>query len=73
MLCEEAAAPPHRDPVRQLNAAVNAAVKHPKHLAAFEKGGLDPVGGTPDDLGRYQAAEILKWNGVVKAIKYVPE
>jgi tripartite-type tricarboxylate transporter receptor subunit TctC len=59
--------------VRQLNAAVNAAVKNPKLLATFEKAGLDPVGGTPEELARFQSAEILKWNGVVKAIKYVPE
>ena len=59
--------------VRQLNEAVNAALKHPKLLTTFQKGGLDPVGGTPDALARYQAAEIAKWANVVKAIKYVPE
>jgi tripartite-type tricarboxylate transporter receptor subunit TctC len=58
--------------VRQLNAAVNAAVKRPNLLATFEKAGLDSIGGTPEELARYQSAEILKWSGVVKAIKYVP-
>jgi tripartite-type tricarboxylate transporter receptor subunit TctC len=59
--------------VRQLNDAVNAALKNPKLLTTFQKAGLDPVGGTPDSLARYQAAEIAKWANVVKAIKYVPE
>ena len=59
--------------VRQLNEAVNAALKNPKLLTTFQKAGLDPVGGTPEDLARYQAAEIAKWANVVKTIKYVPE
>lgn len=59
--------------VRQLNEAVNAALKNQKLLATFQKAGLDPVGGTPEALARYQAAEIAKWANVVKAIKYVPE
>ena len=59
--------------VRQLNEAANAALKNPKLLATFQKAGLDPVGGTPEDLARYQAAEIAKWANVVKTIKYVPE
>jgi tripartite-type tricarboxylate transporter receptor subunit TctC len=42
-------------------------------LATFQKAGLDPVGGTPEALARYQAAEIAKWANVVKALKYVPE
>ena len=59
--------------VRQLNESVNAALKHPKLLATFQKAGLDPVGGTPEALARYQSAEIAKWAEVVKTIKYVPE
>jgi len=39
----------------------------------FQKAGLDPVGGTPEDLAKYQTAEIAKWNNVVKTIGYVPE
>ncbi|MBK0393763.1 tripartite tricarboxylate transporter substrate binding protein [Ramlibacter sp. CrO1] len=59
--------------VKQLNDAVNAGLKNAKLLTTFEKAGLDPVGGTPDSLARYQAAEIAKWADVVKTIKYVPE
>lgn len=59
--------------VRQLNEAISAAMKHPKLLATFQKAGLDPVGGTPEDLARYQSAEIAKWAKVVKTINFVPE
>jgi tripartite-type tricarboxylate transporter receptor subunit TctC len=59
--------------VRQLNEAINAALKHPKLLTTFQKAGLDPVGGTAEELARYQSAEIAKWANVVKTIKYVPE
>lgn len=59
--------------VQQLNEAVNAALKHPGLVGVFEKAGLEPVGGTPDALARYQAAEIAKWANVVKTIGYVPE
>lgn len=59
--------------VRRLNEAINAGLKNPKLLGTFEKAGLDPVGGSPEDLARYQNAEIAKWAKVVKTIKYVPE
>lgn len=59
--------------VRKLNEAINEALKHPDLLSTFQKAGLDPVGGTPEDLAKYQTAEIAKWSNVVKTIGYVPE
>ncbi len=59
--------------VRKLNEAINEALKHPDLLSTFQKAGLDPVGGTPEDLAKYQTAEIAKWRNVVKTIGYVPE
>lgn len=59
--------------VRKLNEAINKALKHPDLLSTFQKAGLDPVGGTPEDLAKYQTAEIAKWSNVVKTIGYVPE
>ena len=59
--------------VRKLNEAINDALKHPDLLSTFQKAGLDPVGGTPEDLAKYQTAEIAKWSNVVKTIGYVPE
>jgi len=61
------------DIVRKLNEAINEALKHPELLSTFQKAGLDPVGGTPEDLAKYQTAEIAKWSNVVKTIGYVPE
>ena len=61
------------DVVRQLNQAANAGLRDARLLATFQKAGLDPVGGTPEALARYQAEDIAKWANVVKAIKYVPE
>lgn len=61
------------DIVRKLNEAINEALKHPDLLSTFQKAGLDPVGGTPEDLAKYQTAEIAKWGNVVKTIGYVPE
>lgn len=59
--------------VRKLNEAINEALKHPDLLSTFQKAGLDPVGGTSEDLAKYQTAEIAKWSNVVKTIGYVPE
>ena len=59
--------------VNKLNAAANKALKSPALLETFEKAGLEPQGGTPQDLASYQAREIDKWALVVKTIGYVPE
>lgn len=59
--------------VRKLNEAINEALKHPDLLSTFQKAGLDPVGGTSEELAQYQAAEIAKWSNVVKTIGYIPE
>ena len=59
--------------VAKLNTAANQALKNPALLETFKKAGLDPQGGTPQDLASYQAREIAKWAGVVKTIGYVPE
>lgn len=61
------------DIVAKLNTAANQALKNPALLETFKKAGLDPQGGTPQDLASYQAKEIAKWADVVKTIGYVPE
>ena len=38
--------------VARLNAEMNKALKDPKLLDTFTKGAVEPVGGTPDDLGK---------------------
>jgi tripartite-type tricarboxylate transporter receptor subunit TctC len=59
--------------VARLNEAINAALKDPELLKTFAKAGLEPVGGTPEELAKYQSAELVKWRKVVKTIGYVPE
>jgi tripartite-type tricarboxylate transporter receptor subunit TctC len=56
------------DIVAKLNTAANQALKNPALLETFKKAGLDPQGGTPQDLASYQAREIAKWADVVKTI-----
>lgn len=60
------------DVIATLNNAVNKGLKNEALLATFEKAGLQPRGGSPDDLGKHQAAEIAQWAEVVKAIGYTP-
>ncbi len=56
--------------VDRLNAAVNKGLKDAALLQTFSKAGLEPRGGTPEELSKYQATEIAKWAEVVKAIGY---
>lgn len=46
------------------------ALKDAALLQTFSKAGLEPRGGTPEELSKYQATEIAKWAEVVKAIGY---
>jgi tripartite-type tricarboxylate transporter receptor subunit TctC len=59
--------------VDTLNDAINRGLKHPELLKTYESAGLQPVGGTPEDLARYQSGEIAKWAEVVKTIGYQPQ
>ena len=53
--------------VRQLNAAINAALQQPALREAFAKLGLEPTGGTPADLTARMAQDTARWAPVVKA------
>jgi tripartite-type tricarboxylate transporter receptor subunit TctC len=59
--------------VQKLSGAINSALEHPEVQPTLQKTGLDAVGGTVEELVRYQTAEIVKWAKVVKTIGYVPE
>jgi tripartite-type tricarboxylate transporter receptor subunit TctC len=53
--------------IERLHKDVAAVVKSPeirKQLAAV---GIEPVGGTPDQLGKYLRSEMVKWGKVAKA------
>jgi tripartite-type tricarboxylate transporter receptor subunit TctC len=52
--------------VDKLQAEVAKALKAPDVAKKLAEIGLEPVGGTPDELAAYQKAEITKWAQVVK-------
>lgn len=52
--------------VNRVSAEVDRIVKQPEVSERFLSLGATPVGGTPEQLGRFIAAETLKWEAVVK-------
>jgi tripartite-type tricarboxylate transporter receptor subunit TctC len=52
--------------VLKLSQAANEALKSNEVLAVLEAQGVDPIGGTPDEFKAFIAAELKKWDGVVK-------
>ena len=52
--------------IDKLNAEVVRVFKLPEVTERLKTLGLDPVLSTPDELGKYQASEIVKWAKVVK-------
>ena len=52
--------------VNRLSAEVDKILKKPEVLERFRGLGAETVGGTPEDLGRFIAAETKKWQEVVK-------
>jgi tripartite-type tricarboxylate transporter receptor subunit TctC len=52
--------------IDKLQAEVRRILKTPEVAKKLADNGLDPVGGTPEELAAYQKAEITKWAKVVK-------
>ena len=52
--------------IDKLNAEAVRIFKLPDVQERLQKLGLEPVLSSPDELSRYQAAEITKWTKVVK-------
>src|SRR5215210_6781557 len=50
-----------------LSLAVNEALQVNEVVAPLRAQGIDPLGGTPEEFGRYLEAEIRKWAAVAKA------
>jgi tripartite-type tricarboxylate transporter receptor subunit TctC len=55
------------DIVAKLNAAANAYLKSDKAKTLFNDLGIQPAGGTPQDLKDFMAAEVKKWSPIIKA------
>jgi tripartite-type tricarboxylate transporter receptor subunit TctC len=52
--------------VAKLNAEANRILAKPEVKERFTQLGADPVGGTPEALGKFLAAETIKWKEVVR-------
>jgi tripartite-type tricarboxylate transporter receptor subunit TctC len=57
-------APP--EAIRRLNEAVNRILADPQARAKLVAMGVEPAGGTPQELAKHLDAEIVKWGAVVK-------
>jgi len=55
------------DIVRKLNAGINVALKSPDLAQRWEKLGVMPLGGTPEDAVRRNRAETERWSKVIQA------
>jgi tripartite-type tricarboxylate transporter receptor subunit TctC len=53
--------------VARLAKEVQAAVKDPATRQKLQGLGLDPVGSTPEEFGRFVQAEMTRWAGLVKS------
>jgi tripartite-type tricarboxylate transporter receptor subunit TctC len=54
--------------VAKLNAEMNQALKDPKLLETFKAGIVEPVGGTPDEIGKIAQADSVKYARLVKEL-----
>ena len=52
--------------IDKLQSEVRRILKTPEVTKKLADNGLDPVGGTWEELAAYQKAEIIKWAKVVK-------
>lgn len=59
--------------VARLNAATNALLRDPAALANLRVQGVQPTGGTPEQLAETTRAQIAKWRAVVEAAGIRPD
>jgi tripartite-type tricarboxylate transporter receptor subunit TctC len=56
------------DVVKRLNEAFNKVMAMPAVREKLVGGGLEPVGGTPEQFGRFIGSEIAKWTKIAKDV-----
>ncbi|HEY4374199.1 MAG TPA: tripartite tricarboxylate transporter substrate binding protein [Burkholderiales bacterium] len=54
--------------VKWMNAQVNEAVADPVIVARFQKLGLLPAGGTPQEFGSFMKKDAARWSGIVRGL-----
>jgi tripartite-type tricarboxylate transporter receptor subunit TctC len=59
--------------VKKLHELLVNATRSPTAKSFYESTGTDPVTSTPEELGKFQAAESQKWGRIVKAANITPE
>lgn len=52
--------------VARMNGVLNAALLQPAAIAALDRNGVEPMGGSPEDLANFQQAEFARWREVVR-------
>jgi tripartite-type tricarboxylate transporter receptor subunit TctC len=52
--------------VSKLNAEILRAAANPEFKALLQRSAIEPVGSTPEELGKFIKAELVKWARVVK-------
>ena len=62
-----------RDIVGKLNAEVNRLLKDPAMIETLTKQGLQPTGGSPDDLARLTRTDLDRWAKVIREAKIQPD
>jgi tripartite-type tricarboxylate transporter receptor subunit TctC len=54
-----------RPPVDRRNKEIAAAIADPAVRSRFSDFGAEPLASTPEELGRYIAAEVVKWRAII--------
>ena len=54
-----------RPPIDRLNKEIAAAIADPAVRGRFTDFGAEPLASTPEDLGRYISAEVVKWREII--------
>jgi tripartite-type tricarboxylate transporter receptor subunit TctC len=62
-----------RDIVAKLNAEVNRLLKDPATIDTLTKQGLQPTGGSPDDLATLTRGDLARWAKVIQEAKIQPD
>ena len=55
------------DVVRKLNADIDRVLRTPEALTRWTELGITPLGGSPEEAARKNAAEAERWTRVIKA------
>lgn len=61
-----------REVVERLNTATNDWLRRPEALETLRNQGVEPLGGTPEDLAARTMAEVAKWRDIIRDARIEP-